>query len=77
MANRELKVYQEQMAALKLEIRRDGWNRGIRAAARLAGNCWVVGTEHREQAEETGKAILKLIKPPLKEGRYGMLAVKR
>ena len=35
----------------------------IRKAARLAGDCWVVGTAHREQAEETEKAILKLVKP--------------
>jgi hypothetical protein len=47
---------------LKL-ARLDGWNMGVRKAARLAGDCWVVGTAHREQAEETEKAILKLVKP--------------
>lgn len=38
------------------------WNKAIRKAARLAADCWVVGTAHREQAEETEKAILKLLK---------------
>ena len=38
------------------------WNKAIRKAARLASDCWVWGTAHREQAEETEKAILKLLK---------------
>ena len=77
MANRELKVYQDQMAALKREVRRDGFNRGIRAVAKLAKTCWTLSAEHREQSEATARAILRLLKPVAKEGKYGMLAVKR
>ena len=43
-------------------VRGQEWNKAIQKAARLAGDCWVVGTAHREQAEETEKAILKLLK---------------
>jgi hypothetical protein len=45
------------------EDRRRAFNRGVRAAAHLARDCWDWGTTHREQAERTADAILKLLKP--------------
>lgn len=50
--------FQRELNVARLE----GWNKAIRKAARLAVDCWVVGTAHREQAEETERAILKLLK---------------
>jgi hypothetical protein len=55
----------KRLEQTKRAYRRDGYNRGVRAAARLVGDCWVVGTASREQAKDTEKAILRLLKPSL------------
>lgn len=63
--SREHRHYYTMMRDTKRVMRREGYNRGIRAAAKIALDGWDWGTEHREQAERTSKAILKLLKPPL------------
>jgi hypothetical protein len=65
MSSKSMQMAYEKFEQTKRAFRRDGYNQGIRVAARLAEDCWVVGTAHREQAEETAKAILKLLKPRL------------
>lgn len=82
MSRSQHKVFQEQIAALKQELRRDGFNRGIRAALRIVEG-WSSphirsgAPELAETADQIRNQLRKLVKPPLKEGKYGILAVKR
>jgi hypothetical protein len=78
MADRALKVYQLQMAALKREIRREGFNLGIRAAIKMVRE--LPNSHDVHSAAVLLNLRLELdrkIKGPLKEGKYGMLGVKR
>lgn len=53
----------KKLRKLKQSLRNEGFNRGVRAAAKIAEVGWDWGTVQREQADRIAAAILKLQKP--------------
>lgn len=70
---KRLALARKSLEQTKRAIRREAENRAYRKAARLALDCWAVGTAHREQAEETAKAILKLVKPKIENPGFSIV----
>lgn len=70
---KQLARARESLEQTKRAIRRDAENRAYRKAAKVAEGCWVYGTQDRNQAEDTAKQILKLVKPKIENPGFSIM----